>query len=242
MSKRTYTLKNIPDSIGGALLIVVTVLFSPLLRRWYNRWGATDHELKMALPGDLMVPHPKLEYTRAITINASPPAVWPWLAQLGYGRAAMYSYDWLENLIGCQMHSRDEIVPEFQHLTVGDAVRLGPPGYPLYRVEAIEPNHLLQLMGADPKTGLATEAPDPTQPSYANARWVFILEQQAHKTTRLIVRSRLDYYPNRLNWLIWRVFTEPIGFVMERKMLLGIKQRAEAIAQREFATVVSQVQ
>lgn len=236
---RNSNLKSILESLEGALLIAVTLIFSPLLRRWYNRWGATDHEIKMALPGDLMIPYPKLAYTRAITIDAPPLIVWPWLVQLGYGRAAMYSYDFLENLAGCKMHSRNAIIPEFQHLTVGHAVRLGPPGYPLYRVEAIEPNHLLQLMGADPKTGLATESPDPTKPSYANARWVFVLNQQAHKTTRLIVRSRLDYYPNRINWLIWRVFTEPIGFVMERKMLLGIKHRAEVTSSREFAPMVS---
>jgi hypothetical protein len=224
-----YSLKDIMEAIWGALLIGVTIVFSPILRHWYNRWGATEYEVARPMPGDLLIPRPRLTYTRAIAINAPAKSVWPWLVQIGYGKAGLYSYDLLENLIGCRIYSQDRIIPDFQNLKVGDFVGLGPPGYPRYRVEAVEPNRLLMWAGADPKTGHVPEIEEAGQHSYVNARWVFMLEEHTSGMTRLIVRSRMDYYPSRLNWLIWRVLSEPMNFVMEHKMLKGIKFRAETL-------------
>ena len=119
---------GIGDGIIGAIEVAFTLLLSPFIRSWYNRWGATADEIGRALPGDDLVPTPRQRYTRAITINASSDAIWPWLAQMGQGRGGLYSYDWLENLIGCDIHSVDWIVPAFQDLQVGDAVRLGQKG------------------------------------------------------------------------------------------------------------------
>ena len=90
------------------------------------RWGATDQESDEPLPGDDLIADPDLTATRAITIRASADQVWPWIAQLGQGRGGFYSYDFLENLVGCNIHSADRIVPEWQDVEVGDEVKLAP--------------------------------------------------------------------------------------------------------------------
>jgi hypothetical protein len=183
------------------------------LRPWYNRWGATDAELAQALPGDEIVRRLRTQSTRAITIAAPMSAVWPWLVQLGQGRGGLYSYDWAENLVGCDIHSADQIIPELLDLKVGDVIRLGPPGYPSFPVADIIPGRALVLGDVDPKLGAHS--------------WTFYLQPIDEQTTRLIVRSRGDYPSTLSNFLIWQIITEPLHFVMERKMLQGIKWRAE---------------
>jgi len=184
------------------------------LRPWHIRWGATDEEIRQPLPGDEIVQHPRNWATRAISIDAPAAAVWPWIVQIGQGRGGLYSYDWLENLVGCDIHSTNWIIPELQYLEVGDIIRLGPEGYPAYPVAAIELGRVLVLGGDDPQLGAHS--------------WVFYLEPIDEQTTRLIVRSRGEYRPTLGNLVIWRVITEPLHFIMERKMLLSIKQHAEA--------------
>lgn len=217
------------ENIGGALAVGGCVLFSPMLRRWYNRWGATETECDERMPGDELTPFPRLMYTRAVYIKASPAQVWSWLAQIGQGRGGLYSYDGLENLIGCEMVSADHILSEHQTLQVGDSVRLGPPGYPLYKVVAVDPGRSLVLTAAAPATETVTTYHEPMPETYMVYHWVFGLREQADGTTRLVTRMRMDYHPATFgNWLMWRVLMEPINFVMERRMLLGIKARAEA--------------
>jgi len=229
--------KDALEGLGGAAFIAIHLLLNPILRRWRDRWGATEAEVNRPLPGDELVHHPKWRYTHAVTIHAPAEKVWPWLGQIGQGRGGLYSYEWLENLAGCDMHNADRIVPEHQ-LKVGDGVRLGPKGYPLYKVAAIESYRALVLVGADPKTEEVTRVTDPMPTTYTNGNWVFVLKPIDDHTTRLLVRGLLDYAPdNFANTLIWRVMTEPIGFVMERKMLLGIKQRAEAATARHAEAV-----
>ncbi len=213
------------ENIEGALRVGFTLILSPLLRGSYNRWGATDEEIARALPGDDLVAAPKLGYTRAITIRAPAAAVWPWLAQIGQGRGGFYSYDGLENLAGCDIHSADRLLPEHQAIKAGDVIRLGPKGYPCQRVVRADPPHTLLMLGADPKTEQAPDYATPRSESDSIASWLFHLVEQPDGTTRLIVRQRLDY--GRKLALLWRI-VEPLNFVMERKMLLGIKRRAES--------------
>jgi hypothetical protein len=196
-----------------------------VIRPWHLRWGLTDDEVSRSLPGDELVPQPKQAATRAITIQSPASEVWPWLVQLGQGRGGWYSYDWLENLIGCDIHNANRIIPEFQHFRVGDPVRLGPEGYPFYTVAAIEPERALILHAADPQIGGHNET------------WVFYLEPINENATRLIVRNRRDYEPSLANFVMWQVITEPAHFIMERKMLLGIKQRVEAAARLQPVAV-----
>jgi hypothetical protein len=214
MSKPNYS----TNTLRGALEVAATLLTSPVSRRWYNHWGATEEEFARPLPGDDLVPSPKLLYTRAITIQAPAASIWPWLVQMGQGRGGLYSYDGLENLIGCDIHSADRILPEFQNINVGDHVLFGPAEkkFPGQVVVDIEPGRAIVMCALDPATRQAVES----------ATWVFVLDEQADGTTRLLVRGKNGYPPGFMNALLWHV-VEPITFVMERKMLQGIKARVE---------------
>jgi hypothetical protein len=163
-------------------------------------WGATCEELRAGLPGDELVPDPATQSTRAVTIDAPVDAVWPWLAQIGQDRAGFYSYEPLENLAGCDMHNADEIHPEWQAREVGELVYLHPrTGLPVAR---FEPGSVLALEG-----------------------WgAFVLRPHGPGCTRLIARGRVRRGVASLaNGLLMEI----PHFLMERKMLLGIKERAE---------------
>jgi hypothetical protein len=206
MKKNILNLKTLMAVIGGAGALAAYVL---LIRPWHLKWGATEEELKMPLPGDELVKHPKLNATHAITINAPVAEVWPWLVQVGQKRGGFYSYTWLENLVGCEMSNADQIVPEWQDLKVGDEVWLHPKAPPL-KVLAMEPGRAIVLENS----------------------WTFVLDPIDDHTTRLIIRGRGDFNPDLknalLNFILWRGVFEPAHFIMERKMMLGIKERAEA--------------
>jgi hypothetical protein len=212
------------ENLVGAFQVAGALLASPFLRGWYNRWGAAPAEVQQELPGDELVPVPKLGYTRAIAIQAPAEQIWPWLVQIGQGRAGLYSYDGLENIAGCDIHSVTAILPEYQNPQAGELVRLGPKGYPCFSIAAIDPGRSLVLVSADPKSEQPAIYQTNAQKSYSIATWQFVLQPVDQNTTRLLARQRLAYSPD-LAWVWW--LTEPVGFVMERKMLLGIRQRAE---------------
>jgi hypothetical protein len=201
----------ITQIIGGmAAAAAVFGAYWLFVRPKLLRWGATDEEIREKLPGDEFAPpQPKLNATHAITIHAPVSEVWPWLVQIGQNRGGFYSYAWLENLCGAHMRNADRIVPEWQDLKVGDIVWLHPKDEFL-PVTAIEPGRALVL-------GMS---------------WAFVLRPIDEHTTRFIIRLRMGYTQDLgnviLNFLAYRVFFEPANFVMERKMMLGIKQRAEA--------------
>lgn len=200
--------------------------YSKVIRPWHLKWGATGEEVRRPLPGDELVPEPKLTATHAITIRAAREEVWPWLIQMGQGRGGLYSYGWLENLFGLGIGSAERILPEFQNLQVGDILPLAPDGSGP-RVEALEPGRTLVLHGdtrLDPKAApLRKLRPG----DHVNVSWVFALAEAAPGTTRLLERFRMDWNRSLRNTLLNRLLLEPAGFVMERKMLLGIKRRAE---------------
>jgi hypothetical protein len=186
-----------------------------LARRQYLRWGATDEEIALALPGDELVPRANITATRAVAIDATADRVWPWIAQLGQGRGGFYSYDFLENLVGCDMHSADRIVPEWQSNEVGSEVRLHPEVS--LAVAAVEPGRALVLQGGVPMGSLP--------PPY-DFTWAFVLRAGPDGTTRLVVRERYGYS----RW--WSgLLVEPVqvvSFVMSQRMLRGIRDRAES--------------
>ena len=200
------------------LLALVAFAYWFLVRPWHLRWGVTDEELEMILPGDELLRTPESQVTHAITIGAGPEDVWPWLAQIGQGRAGFYSYDWLENLVGADIHNADRILPEHQDLHVGDIVRLAPEEYPVQTPESAPEVAVLDV-----------ERAVVLQPPGASPRWTwaFVLRPMNDGTTRFLVRMR-THGKNAIrgkaaDYLFW----EPAHFVMERKMLLGIKERAE---------------
>lgn len=190
-------------SIAAAALV-----YRSLLRRRIMNWGATDAEVDARLPGDELLEHADGVATRAITVDAAASAVWPWIAQMGpLPRGGAYTYDWIENLLGLDMHSADRVLPDYQHPQVGDTLGYGKNRMRFERVE--------------PRRVLATRSED------GNWVWSFVLEEQDGKT-RLISRNRF-----RLPSLTARIGMlpmEPASLVMERKMLHGIKQRAERLA------------
>jgi hypothetical protein len=211
------------ESLEGIALMVPTFLGAPLLRRAYNRWGTNKGEGAATMPGDEFVPSPKLSCTRSITIDAPPGDLWRWLCQIGQGRGGLYSYEVLENLIGCQMHNADAIIEDLQHLDVGDLVRLGPNGYPAFRVVRVDPPRSLVLLSAEGDAhGVApTPVLDDGRPV---TTWAWSLTPRGRARTRLVARQRMTF-PGKQSAL-WHLI-EPLGFVMERRMLLGLKQRAE---------------
>ncbi len=223
------TIAEVMDNLDGALRIAGNLILQPITRSHFRYWGATKEERQRPLPGDERVPNPNIITTMAVTINAPASEVWPWIAQLGQERGGMYSYELLENIARCQMHNADRIVPEWE-MKVGDQMRMGPQGYPVNQVIALERGHWLLMAGADLKTGIADPIPQPGQTTYTNYAWVLYLDERPDGTTRLISRTRLAYAPRTFGFkLMWEVFTDPIGCTMTRKMLLTIKQRVEQL-------------
>jgi hypothetical protein len=151
--------------------------------------------------------------------------VWPWLAQLGQGRGGFYSYDWIENLMGLNVHTTDRILPEYQNIKVGDTVPLAPQGFSV-PVAIAEPGRVLVLHGdtRNPGTG---EAPTMKPGDFLAVTWGFYLLNRGDGATRFIERWKADWNPNLANTIFYRMFLEPGAFIMERKMMLGIKKRAE---------------
>jgi hypothetical protein len=192
-----------------SLAAALGALYFVRLRRPVLTWGATEAEATSRLPGDELLEDADGVATRAISIDAPAPAVWPWIAQIGPSpRGGAYTYDWVENLLGLDMHSADHVLPEFQHPQAGDTIG---DGKNRMRVERVEPERVLAWRSED-----------------GNWVWTFVLEEHEGRT-RLISRNRF-----RLPTLISRIGMlpmEPGSLLMERKMLRGIKERAERLAQ-----------
>lgn len=197
------------------VMIAVAAAASALLaRRRQLRWGAVEDEQHGYLPGDDLIPEADLVATRAISVNAPADRVWPWLAQMGQGRGGLYSYDFLENLVGCDIHSADAVLPEHQDIRTGDVIKLAPDiGLD---VVSVEPQMYLVLRGGVP----LGEAAPPYE-----FTWSFTLRERADGKTRLLVRERYRYSKWWAPALVEPV--EVVDSVMTRKMLLGIKDRAE---------------
>jgi hypothetical protein len=191
--------------------VVAAMLYGLLLRRPILNWGATHSEARALLPGDELLEDADGVATRAITIDAPAAAVWPWIAQIGPSpRGGAYTYDWIENLLGLDMHSADRVLPEYQYPQVGDTLGYGKNRMRFERVE--------------PRRVLATRSED------GNWVWSFVLDEH-NGQTRLISRNRFRL-PS-LTAKLGMIPMEPASLVMERKMLLGIKTRAERLARED---------
>ena len=165
--------REVLEGISGGAQVAVVTLSAPVVRHWYNRWGAKPAEIVGAMPGDELVPRPKMTSTRAITINAPPEDVWAWLVQIGQGRGGFYSFDALENMLRCDIHSADRIISQFQELHAGDLVLLAPAQAPCYRVATVGSPQVLVLAGADPKT--RATRPLPAGPDEMASTWQWVL-------------------------------------------------------------------
>jgi hypothetical protein len=193
-------------------ILVISGLAIILLTPWMDRWGATDEEISATYLGDELVPDPASIVNRAITIKATPEQIYPWIVQLGADKGGLYSYTWLEKIINCPMVNADRIHPEWQELKVGDEVKMCPGtfGPPPYKVAILGPLYTV-VMGHE-ENGAWSDV------------WQFVIEPLANGNSRLILRTRTN-----LSGGIWNVI-HPGVFIMERGMLMGIKDRAESMA------------
>lgn len=189
---------------GGAAVAAYAGIFHP----WQRRWGATRSEARRSMPGDDDVPDPTFATTRAVTIEARPEDVWPWLVQMGAGRGGFYTHTSVQRLLGQEIENAERVHPELQSLKVGDTIPLGN-GH-AWEVREIEPDWLLLLAAED-------------------ATWCFELHPLDDERTRLVCRWRARV-PRSPSGFLQAAVLDPGVFLMERKMLLGIKERAEALA------------
>lgn len=212
----------------AAALPAAIVLYEALLKPWHERWGATESEMIEILRGDHLVAEPAHQATRAISIEAAPGQVWPWIAQLGADRGGFYSYDWLEDQFGLDIHSATDIRQEWQDLSVGDVVYANRARTGGWYVADLKPGELLVLTMADLLRDRPVRRDEGLRWEFL---WTFALRSEDGTRTRLIVRERVAFGSILSRWLM-----APMGlvsFVMTRKMMYGIKARAEALASFE---------
>ena len=197
--------------VGAVAADLPLFLTAPLYRRWHLRWGATAAEVSSTMPGDDLLPQAQFRCTRAITVDAPPIAVWPWLVQVGCGRAGYYSNDLLDNLA---RPSAREIVPELQHLEIGQWVPMAPT----------QPSETtaLRVDGFEVDRWLLWRKPDST--------WAWTLTDAGDGRTRLVTRVHALYAWTKPATALFGVVLMELGdFAMMRRMLSGIKERAEAL-------------
>ena len=217
MSKATGT-KRFFAGLGAMLLVLILGYLA--IRPWHLRWGATDEDVSRAMPGDLE----HIGWTRAVTIEATPERIWTWLVQWGQGRGGWYSYDWLENLFGFDIHTADRILPEFQNLALGDPICMSKDFCPS-RVTVLEPNRWLSWQAEDETGG----------PVWSFTFGLFPVDE-SH--TRLIVRESFDndFMPPAAVLAL-----EVPDVVMELKALDTVKHRAEGITQPVIVTPLEMI-
>jgi hypothetical protein len=197
----------------SATVVICLIIAAYLLvvRPAQLHWGATDAEVARIMPGDTLSFRPTFLATRVITIDAAPEVIWPWLVQMGYGRAGFYGYDILENLGSARgIHSAERIVPDLQQIAVGDALPLSAAGGLV--INAIEPNHFIVWSG---KSG-----------RYPGAfTWALYPVDASH--TRLVSRIQWSHHWTQPLALVMDLFTEFADHIAVRKVLRGVKDRAE---------------
>ncbi|ORB32347.1 hypothetical protein [Mycolicibacterium parafortuitum] len=198
--------------VAGTAAAALVIAYRTRLRPWIYRWGATHEESVAGLPGDELVAG-GARTTRAVTIDAGPEDVWPWLAQIGEDRGGFYSYSGLERAVGADIHNATTVHPEWQDLAVGDTVWLARRGGDRGRqvVAALEPKSHLVLMSPDDYARVQ-------RGEKASGSWSFHLKPTG-TGTRLLARGNGGYGGN--------VLYDIVHFVMERRMLLGVRERAE---------------
>jgi len=216
------TLGDIGTGFAGAAIMTLAWL-TPFLRPARSHWGLSAEDASIPRPGDELISEPRWSWTHAVTLEAPSEQVWPWVAQIGADRAGFYSYQWLENVVGCNLHNAEAIHPHMAH-TTGDQLVLHPKLPPL-DVVAVDPGRSLIAFAKPDQRARAEGRP------WAAASWAFLVESLGSGRCRVVSRfrsdcsddlaTRLQQGPSQL---------EPVGFAMDRRMLLGIRERVLASA------------
>jgi hypothetical protein len=213
------------EGVGGVCIMIAAVL-TPFLRRARSHWGIDRAVALRSYPGDELVREPLWSFTHGVEIQAPAARVWPWIAQIGADRGGFYSYQWLENLVGCEVRNAEVVHPEWE-ARVGQSLVLHPdPEAPRLRIVAVEPGrHVVAEARADER---ARSAGGP----WAAASWLFFVEPLGENRCRFISRYRAACSAELATRLAFGPsLIEPVGFAMDRRMLLGVKERAERAEQ-----------
>jgi hypothetical protein len=213
--------RDVVDGVGGVAVMLAAFL-SPLLRRPRLHWGVDEATANRSYPGDDLVSEPRWGWTHGVEIAAPAAKVWPWIAQIGVDRGGFYSYQWLENIIGCNVRNAETIHPEWQ-AQVGQPLTLHPnPNAPRLEIVAVEPERYLLAQGRVDAGARAAGKP------WADVTWLFFVEPLDRGRCRLISRYRVACSEElRTRLAFGPTLIEPVGFAMDRRMLLGVKERAE---------------
>lgn len=210
---------TIIDGLRGAALMALAFV-TPFQRTARSHWGLSAEEAAKPRPGDECIPEPLWSWTHGIEIDAPVERVWPWVAQVGADRAGFYSYEWLENLAGCQLQNAESLHTEWIH-RIGDNLMIHPKAPPI-PVVRVEPNRCLVAFAPADETARAKGRP------WAAASWAFILDPLDGERCRLLSRFRTACSRDFARRLAQGpTLLEPIGFAMDRRMLLGIRERAQ---------------
>lgn len=220
--RKTFVSGLLALGAGTAAVGAYILVFLP----WQRRWGASDEEVIRTLPGDDQIPHPDIQWTRAITVKAGAADIWPWLVQIGQGRGGYYSYSWLEKLMGLKIEHADQINPDWQQLKEGDILPAEPDGSG-YRVITVDPGRALVLGAREKDEGVSRSFTF----LYRAFTWAFVLDEKETEQTRLIARMRAQTRRSPLIALA-SLIIDFGAFFLKRSMLLGIKQRSERLSQQ----------
>lgn len=213
------TTGDVAEGFAGAAIMTLA-LMTPFLRRPREHWGLRARDARRMYPGDDLVPAPRWLWTHAVGIDAPASAVWPWVAQVGADRGGFYSYQALENLAGCEIQNAETIHADWE-LVEGDALLLHPGTPPLHVVSVDRGRHVLAY-GAPDDAARANGAP------WATVSWLFLIEPLGACRCRFISRFRSDCSSDLVTWLTFGPWiAEPVGFAMDRRMLLGVKALSE---------------
>lgn len=201
------------------IFIVWMAVYIGIVHPWYMKWGAVSAEVSKPLPGDNLIPAPRHESLRVITINAPPEKVWPWLIQIGQDKAAFYSYDWLENLLGVGYRNGDKIVPEWQGLQQGGFIRSVPRNW-LFGLGKEE---------KEGRSGWSIPLLEKNRVLYLKPWGAFVFEPLDGQQTRFFARSRAPQQ-SLLGKVFGILFFDTVHFVMEKRMIVEVKRLSEARA------------
>jgi hypothetical protein len=210
---------DVLEGLDGAARMCLA-LATPFLRPARSHWGIDAPTAERAYPGDELVADPRWSWTHGIEIDASASQVWPWIAQIGASKGGFYSYQWLENVVGCELRNAEQVHPEWE-VKVGDDLSLHPR-IPALKVVAWEPGRWFVAHAAPDASACAAGR------AWVNGSWLFFIEPLGEQRCRFVSRYRTacsDDLATRLSF--GPTFVEPIGFAMDRRMLIGVKARVE---------------
>lgn len=224
--------QRLPDGRGAGrtlfgLLAFAAGAYATAIRPRLLRWGATDDEVRRPYPGADLIPDGTRSATMAVTLDAPPARVWPWLAQMGYDRAGWYSWDHLDNM---GHPSAERIHAEWQEIHAGTYT----DRMQSWQIASLEPGRYLGLRASrDLRTGRVFDPAGPRPRYFTDSTWGFLLEGLPEERTRLIVSGYWSMRPRWLQPILSTIFLEPAHWIMQTRQFANLQRRVRAESERE---------